>query len=204
MLKLDLKKTEPELYAAEPKPRLVTVPTRTFLMIDGHGDPDVAASGYTAAVETLYTVAYTIRFALKRAEVVEYPVPPMEGLWWTDAFSDTPEHLRRDEWNWTMMIPQPPQVTAAVFADGLAASRRKKGDRDGFARLRLAEFTEGLSVQMLHIGPFSAEPRTMDEMVRYTEDNGRSWTGRHHEIYLSDPRKTAPEKLKTILRHGVG
>lgn len=202
MIELDLKKTQRELYGAKPKPEFVEVPTRTFLMIDGHGDPDLPP--YTAAVEALYSLAYPIRFALKNAGVVKYPVPPLEGLWWTDEFSDTPEHLRRDEWNWTMMIPQPSQVTGAVVAETLESVRREKGDRDEYRRLRLAEFTEGLSVQMLHVGPFSTEPETMTRMVRYSDEHGRKWTGRHHEIYLSDHRRTEPAKLRTILRHGVG
>ncbi|ADD44379.1 GyrI-like domain-containing protein [Stackebrandtia nassauensis] len=204
MLKQDLKKVHRDLYGPKTEPELVEVPTRAFLMIDGHGDPDVESSGYGAAVEALYTVAYTLRFALKKAEVIEYPVPPLEGLWWTDEFSDTPEWLRRDEWNWTMMIPQPPQVDAVGFADAVASARRKKGEREEFGRVRFEEFTEGLSAQILHIGPYSSEPETMERLNAFVKDKGLSWTGRHHEIYLSDPRKAVPERMKTILRHGVG
>lgn len=199
--KVDLKRELHELYTARRDPRVVDVPELAFLMIDGHGDPNTAAA-YREAVETLYAVAYTAKFIVKRAPGgVDFGVMPLEGLWWTDDMSTfSTDH--KSDWDWTMMIAQPGHVTAEVVEEARAKAAKKKA-LAAIDRLRFERFTEGLAAQIMHIGPYAAEGPTIERLHAFISENGYTLTGKHHEIYLSDPRRAAPEKLKTIVRQPV-
>ena len=198
---VDLRREPPRLYRADPHPALVDVPPLEYLMIDGHGDPDTAPE-YAEAVQALYSVAFPIRFALKRrAEPVEAPVMPLEGLWWVPDMA-TFSVEAKSEWNWTMMTAQSRHGTPDVAAAAREEAARKKG-LPAIDRVRLERFTEGRAAQILHTGPYSAEGPTVDALHRFIEDHGLALTGKHHEIYLGDPRRTAPERLRTIIRQPV-
>jgi hypothetical protein len=155
----------------------------------------------------MYGAAYTLRFMLKkRAEdPIDYPVMALEGLWWVEDGCFDIEV--KDNWHYTLMILVPEVITPAVFEEGLTQLRAKKGDQPAFDRLRLDSFEEGLCVQMMHIGPYATEPATIEKMTAFAEENGYQdlvgQGGKHHEIYLGDPRRAAPEKLKTALRHPI-
>jgi len=201
MEKIDFKKTMKALYQP-PAGRfsLVEVPRLLFAMVDGQGDPNVAPA-YANAVQWLYSVSYTLKFMSKKELARDHAVPPLEGLWWAD---DMDSFLTRDKaaWSWTMMIPQPDWITPAMFQAALEKAAKKLGDAP--ESLRLEEYAEGLSVQILHIGSYDDEGPVLRRLhAEYLPENGLTETGHHHEIYLSDPRKTAPEKLKTILRQPV-
>jgi hypothetical protein len=200
-MKIDYKRELRELYTAGPRPALIDVPSRSYAMIDGHGDPNAAAE-YTEAVETLYAFSYAAKFAVKHRSGVDYVVMPLEGLWWVpdmSAFTTTD----KSAWDWTMMIVQPAEVTAEIVDQALTKAAAKKG-ADVAARLRVERFDEGLSAQVMHRGPYSAEGSTIAALHDFIAGAGYELAGKHHEIYLSDPRRTAPEKLKTILRQPVG
>ena len=198
---VDLRRELSALYSAKRAPALVDVPDLPFLMIDGQGDPNTAPA-YAEAVQALYSVAYSIRFSLKRAaEPVDAPVMPLEGLWWTpDMAAFTTEDKSR--WNWTMMIVVPEQVTAHVVDDARAAAGRKHASA-AIGRVRLERFAEGRCAQVLHVGPYSAEGPTVAALHAFIAANGWTLTGRHHEIYLGDPRRSAPDRLRTIVRQPV-
>jgi len=189
------------VYSAGPAPAFVDVPELSFLMIDGHGDPN-SAPAYAAAVQALYSLAYPIRFALtRRPDAVDARVSPLEGQWWTPDMT-TFSTDAKSEWNWTLLIAVPEQVTDAVVEDARDAAVRKHPDAP-VARVRLARFAEGRCAQVLHVGPYSAEGPTVAALHAFIAANGCALTGRHHEIYLGDPRRAAPEKLRTILRQPV-
>lgn len=204
--KFDYKKEFKDLYMPKTKPVLIDVPAMNFIMMDGKGDPNGAE--YQNVVSTLYALTFTIKMSKmsgKQPEgYFEYVVPPLEGLWWCEG--DRFYFDRRDTWLWISMIRQPEFVTQEVFNWAVDECRRKKPDLD-ISQVRFESFTEGLCVQMMHIGPYADEPNSVELMHKYmAENNLRDVTGlerKHHEIYLSDPRKTAPEKLKTVLRHPV-
>ena len=198
---VDLRRELPELYTAGPVPALVDVPELGCLMIDGHGDPNTAP-GYAEAVQALYAVAYTIRFALKRrADPVEAPVMPLEGLWWVpDMRTFTTED--KSAWDWTMLIVQSDHVTAELAEAARETAARKKA-LPGIDRVRLDRYAEGRAAQIMHRGPYSAEGPTIAALHRFIADQGLGLAGKHHEIYLGDPRRTAPEKLRTIIRQPV-
>jgi len=170
-------------------------------MVDGHGDPNEAPE-YVEAVQALFSVSYTARFALKRApNGLDYGVMPLEGLWWAQDMSAFTTG-DKSSWDWTMMIMQPPQVTSGVFDDASAAAMKKKS-LPAIDRLRLEPFDEGRSAQLLHIGPYATEGPTIQRLHAFIADNGGELAGKHHEIYLNDPSRTAPEKLRTIIRQPV-
>ncbi len=196
--KIDLVREFKELYAPGREPATVEVPVFSFLMVDGHGDPNVAP-GYGHAVEALYSVSYTLKFALKRGpEGLDYRVMPLEGLWWVpDMSAFTIED--KSAWDWTMMIRQPEQVDEDLFEQALAKATRKK-ELPAANLLRLERFAEGLPAQVMHIGPYSAEGPTIQRLHAFIADQGYERAGKHHEIYLSDPRRAAPGKMKTVLR----
>jgi hypothetical protein len=178
------------------------VPAMNFLMIDGQGDPG-RATAYEQAVEALYSVAYTIKFAIKKgAAAIDYVVPPLQGLWWADDMSDFVTG-KRDNWRWTMMIMQPEWVTASVVAAGIETASGKKA-LPSLPLLRFTDFREGAAAQLLHIGPYADEGPTIERLHDSIADHGLELRGRHHEIYLSDPRRSDPARLKTILRQPVG
>ncbi len=211
MKTLDLKKELKYLYMPSAKKvELVQVPRMQFAMIDGaieQGEGPGTSGGFQEATQALYGVAYTLKFMLKKRKThaVDYPVMALEGLWWVeDGIFD----IRvKDNWHYTLMILQPDVITPDVFNEGLAELRRKRGDSPALTKLRLAHFDEGLCVQIMHIGPYADEPATVDRMRAFATENGyRDCIGRggkHHEIYMGDPRKADPAKLKTVLRHPV-
>jgi hypothetical protein len=171
-----------------------------FLMIDGKGDPNTSAE-YRAAIEVLCTLSYTLKFMLKRAGIVDYTVPPLEGLWWTDE-TGTLSFENKQSFRWTAMMMQPKQVTEAWVHKAITAAKQKK-DLPALAKVRFESYDEGRSVQIMHIGPYAAETPTIARLHEFAKDKGYSLRGKHHEIYLGDPRRTAPEKLRTVIRHPV-
>jgi hypothetical protein len=180
------------------KPEIVDVPETGFLMIDGEGDP--AGAAYAEAVEALYSVAYGLRFHLKR-EGTDFKVMPLEGRWATEAAGDV--WASRDRWQWTMMIAEPDAVTAALV-ESIRESASKRRPNPSLPRVRLERFAEGKSAQVLHVGPYGeAERPSVEALHRFIAESGLVERGRHHEIYLNDPRRTDPERLRTILRHPV-
>jgi len=201
----DLVKQLKPLYAPSAKhAAIVEVPGLAFLMIDGRGDPS-SSEVYQDALAALYGVAYTLKFALKKeAPERDFKVAPLEGLWWADTEAPSMDALRadRDSWNWTMMIAVPDGVTAAeVTAAAEAAARRRP--LPAADRIRLERFEEGLAAQIMHVGPYSAEAPTIAALHAFVEEQGYALRGRHHEIYLGDPQRAAPERLKTVIRHPV-
>ena len=203
MIQLDFKKDFKAIYNPSPKaPTIVEVPTMQFLMIDGKGDPNNSAE-YTAAVESLYSLSFPMKIALKKQDVVDYSVGPLEGQWWV-ADGTPVSYTDRTNWRWTMMIMQPPQVTAEYFEQTRQAALKKKPELP-LAQVRLESLTEGLVAQIIHFGPYSAEPPTVDKLHSFIEMQGYHPRAHshHHEVYLSDPRRVEPDKLKTILRQPI-
>jgi hypothetical protein len=176
-----------------------------FLMIDGKGDP--SAQDFQLAVEALYSVAFTLKFWSKKhaapAGYFEYSMAPLEALWWFEGYGDmfTPD-IPRSEWQWTAMIRQPEFVSEGLIKE-VAEEVAKKKPNPKLASARLEEFEEGCAVQIMHIGPYSAEWDNIRKMHDFMAANGYVSAGKHHEVYLGDPRRTAPEKLRTVLRHPV-
>lgn len=209
MSKLDYKTAYKELYAPKTTPALIDVPQMTFIQVDGRGDPNDPDGEYQQAVEVLYALTWTIKMSPKGGGApegyFEYVVPPLEGLWWMDD-SQHADFQDKSKYCWTSMIRQPEFVTQDVFQRAVDEVRRKKPQIDT-DKARLEVFTEGLCVQCMHIGPFADEPATIEKMEAYMVDNGLfsdlSDTRQHHEIYMGDPRKTDPAKMKTILRYSV-
>ncbi|PID85942.1 MAG: hypothetical protein CSB13_05410 [Chloroflexi bacterium] len=203
MTKIDFKKQLKHLYNPSKKEfTVVEVPAMQFLMVDGQGNPNTAQE-YQDALEALYAVAYKIKFNSKKQLAKDYTVPPLEGLWWADSM-DTFTHLRdKSQWKWTMMIMQPDWVTPAMFDEACALVKKQK-DPAALAKVRLESYAEGVSVQIMHIGSYDDETPVLDKLHHeFMPANGWTFNGKHHEIYLSDPRRVAPEKLKTVLRQPV-
>ena len=201
MTKIDFKKELKHLYRPSKKAfEIVHVPEMAFLTMDGQGDPNVEPA-YEEIVGTLYSVAYTIKFASK-AIGKDYVVPPLEGLWWTedmDAFSMDD----KGAWQWTMMVMQPVWITEEVVEEARDEVAEKKKELSRLPDLRFETYHEGPSVQIMHVGPYDAEGPTIERMHAFIADNGYEPAGKHHEIYLSDPRRTKPDNLKTVLRQPV-
>lgn len=186
--------------ASAKKAEIVDVPAMDFLMIDGVGDPNGSRS-YTDALEALYSLSYTLKFALKQAEAVNYRVAPLEGLWWSDDM-DAFVSPARNAWRWTMMIAQPSVVTQAWVERALEEVQRKKNPA-ALSLVRFERYHEGLAAQIMHIGPYSAEAPTIQRLHDFIRAQGGVFDGhvqKHHELYLGDPRRAAPEKLKTVIR----
>jgi hypothetical protein len=197
MRKVDLKKELKQLYQASAKEvRAVEVPAFQFLMIDGEGDPNTSPA-YPEAVEALFSVSYTAKFMMKKAQAVDYGVMPLEGLWWSDDLSVFAAG-DKSKWKWTMMITQPSFVPSSVIDAALGEVRKKKG-LGAVDRLRLENFAEGSCAQVLHVGPFATEGPTIERLHAFI-DARAARRGKHHEIYLSDIRRAAPAKWKTIIR----
>ena len=198
---LDLRRELRGLYSAAPEPALVDVPDLPFLMIDGHGDPNTAPA-YPSAVQALYSVAYAVRFALKRGPAaLDARVMPLEGLWWTDDMATFSTDDKSD-WDWTLMILLPEQATTEFVEDARTRTAEKKG-LEAIGRVRFERFAEGPAAQVLHVGPYSAEGPTVAALHAFIAEQGCLLSGKHHEIYLGDPRRAAPEKLRTIVRQPV-
>ncbi len=202
---IDYKKTEKELYQPKTTPSIIDVPEMKFIAVDGKGDPNTSAQ-YAAAVELLYGLSYAIKMGNKSA--LEYVVPPLEGYWEVaDDFKGGGAAITdKGKFTWTMLIRQPDFVSAEVFNAAKATLAKKKPGLD-VSKARLETIAEGLCVQVMHVGSYDDEPATVAALDGFAAENGyavdMSGARRHHEIYLSDPRKVAPEKLKTVLRHPV-
>lgn len=194
--KTDLK----SLYFPPTRPVLVEVPPMNFLMIDGHGDPNNNPA-YQSAIEALFSLSYTLKFAIKKAEAFDYAVYPLEGLWWVpDMANFSVEH--KEDWDWIMMIAQPEPVTVAWVERARAEVLKKKDPTlaDTLSRIRFETYAEGLCAHVMHTGPFSAEGPVIANLHDFIAAQGCALRGKHHEIYLSDFRRAAPEKLKTVIR----
>jgi len=202
MSKVDFKKEYKELFAPPKKFVIVDVPEMQFLMVDGHGDPNIAPE-YQEAVEALYAVAYKLKFNSKKQLGRDYTVPPLEGLWWAEDMASFSTARDKSQWDWTMMIMTPDWITPVMFAEALEQVRKGKNPV-ALDKVRLERYHEGLSVQIMHIGSYDDEAPTLLKLHNeYIPENGYVENGKHHEIYLGDPRRVAPEKLKTILRQPV-
>ena len=200
MEKLDLKKDLAFLYNPPKRYELVEVPPLRYLMLDGQGNPNNNPA-YQAVVETLYALSYTLKFACKKTLGRDYSVMPLEGLWWTPDMAQFSLE-DKDAWQWTMMILQPEWITAEMVEAAREEVRRKKNP----ARLdevRFEVYEEGLAAQIMYLGAYSDEAPTIAGLHTFIAAQGYTLHGKHHEIYLGDPRKTAPEKLKTIIRQPV-
>jgi hypothetical protein len=208
---LDLKKQYKSLYQPSAKKvEIVQVPSLQFAMIDGaieKGSEPGKSPSFAEATQALYSISYTLKFMLKKRKTnaIDYPIIALEGLWWVeDSVFDI---AVKDNWFYTLMILQPDVITAENFAEGMEQVRKKKGDSPSLSQLRLEKFEEGICMQTMHIGPYATEPATVDQMRTFALANGYrdcvGLGGKHHEIYLGDPRKANPAKLKTVLRHPV-
>ncbi|MGB2846522.1 MAG: GyrI-like domain-containing protein [Saprospiraceae bacterium] len=201
MKKIDLKKEHLQLYKASNTPALITVPKLQYLMVDGQGDPNSAKS-FQEAIEALYSMSYTLKFMIKKgAQQIDYGVMPLEGLWWTDDMNDF-SMANKAAWKWTIMILQPDFITPSLVEEARLAVAKKK-NLPALPSLRLASMQEGLCAQVLYIGPYNQEPPTIIKLHEYIASQGYKLKGKHREIYLNDMRRTAPEKLKTIIRQSV-
>ncbi len=200
--KIDLKRNLDAYRARRGMFRIVDVPDMQYLMIDGHGDPNTSPD-YAEAVRSLYPVAYKLKFGSKRDLGRDYVVMPLEGLWWAEDMDAFTASRDKSRWEWTMMIMTPDWIDQRMF--DVAVERAGAGDRPSrLGDIRLGPLSEGRCVQTLHVGSFDDEGDVLARMHHeYIPDNGLRMTGKHHEIYLSDPRRTAPERLRTILRQPV-
>lgn len=206
MDKLDLRKELKTLYSPSPKAvNIVDVPTFQFIMIDGQIEPGsspATSPTYQEALEALYSISYTLKFMSKQRKEnpIDYSVMALEGLWWVDGSEFDITHP--DGWHWTGMIMQPEHITLDMYSEALDKIRKKIPPRT-LELLRMEDLHEGLCMQIMHIGPYSDEPATLKRMDSYAQEHGYSYHGKHHEIYLGDPRRTDPARLKTILRHPI-
>lgn len=201
MAKIDYKKELKSFYKPSAKaPGIANIPKMNFLMVDGRGNPNTAQS-YKDAIEALYPVAYALKFKIKKTQGIDYVVMPLEGLWWAEDM-DTFISRDKDAWLWTMMIMQPEYVTAELVEEVKAEVAKKKAPA-ALDKVKFVAYAEGLSVQILYTGSYDNEGPTIAAMHDFAEQHGYSLRGKHHEIYLSDARKTAPDKLKTVLRQPI-
>jgi hypothetical protein len=208
MKKLDLKKQYKSLYNPSAKQvAVIQIPHFNFIMIDGtiRANTQVAdAPDYQNGLETLFGLSYTLKFMIKKRKTnpIDYPVMPLEGLWWTKDSHKEFTVSHKDDWFFTAMIMQPEPVTKALFEEAREQLRAKKNPAM-LDKARFEAFEEGQVIQIMHLGPFADEPATIEKLVAFGAENGYRSHGKHHEIYLSDPRRTKPEKLKTVLRHPI-
>ena len=202
MAKLDFKQQFKQFYNPSAKQcAIVELPAMNFLMLDGAGDPNYAPA-FQTAVETLYAVAYTLKFMRKKgADGIDYGVMPLEGLWWSEEMA-TFSVERKSDWLWTLLIMQPDFITAAQVEAAKVEAAKKK-DLPALSQLRFEAYHEGLSAQIMHLGPFAAEGPTIATLHTFISNQGYQLRGKHHEIYLNDLRRTAPEKLKTVIRQPI-
>ena len=198
--KLDLFKAHKAEYAMPKQPALVTLGPATYLAIDGEGDPN--GPGFAEAMGGLYAIAWTIKMTKKFGEAVEYKVAPLEGLWWRAGGEPIQGGGPAADWRWTALVRTPDFITEADLQHASAETARK-GKSPAAQRVRLEVLEEGDCVQVLHVGPYSAETATIEAMHGFAAAQGRTLRGRHHEIYLSDPRRVPPERLRTIIRQPV-
>ena len=209
MTPFDYKKEYKALYLPKEMPAIVEVPSMQYAAVRGHGDPNEPDGEYGRAVAVLYGISYTIKMSYKGSRKVdgffEYVVPPLEGFWWMEGGAPGVDYRKKSRFNWISIIRVPEFVTEEVFAWAKEEAQRKKGIDTSLAEL--ITVSEGLCVQCLHIGSYNEEPATVAKMDHYIKEQGYendiSDRRRHHEIYLSDPRKVSPERMKTVIRHPV-
>lgn len=208
MDKFDYKKEYKDLYQPSAKPSVTDVPEMIFIAVDGKGDPNTCEE-YKTAMELLYGLSFTIKMSKLNGTqpegYFEYVVPPLEGLWRQENTYGI-DYSRKADFIWTSMIRQPEFVTTEVFEAAKAALAKKKPHLD-VSKARLMKLTEGLCIQIMHKGPYDSEPESIEKLTRFAAENGYkqdfSESRLHHEIYLSDPRKCAPERLRTVIRHPI-
>lgn len=198
--KVDFKKALKQLYNP-PKGSfyIVDVPQMNFLMLDGKGDPNTSVD-YQQAIDALYTMSYGIKFALK-SQGYDHIVPPLEGLWWMENMNEF-SVANKNRWEWTMMIMQPEWITTE-WVEKVRQDAKKKKSNASLSEVRFDNYNEGLAVQILYTGAYENESPTIAELHRFITSNGYQTNGKHHEIYLSDIRKTSPDRLQTILRQPI-
>ena len=204
----DFKKEYKEFYMPKDKPSIVTVPPMNYLAVRGHGDPNEEGGEYKEAIGLLYSIAFTIKMSKKGSRQIEgffdYVVPPLEGFWWQDGVSGV-DYARKENFNWISVIRLPDFVTKADFDWAIEEATRKK--KTDFSKVEFMQVDEALCVQCMHIGSYDDEPATVELMHQFMSEQGYELdindTRRHHEIYLSDARKVAPEKLRTVIRHPI-
>ena len=207
----DFKKEYKELYRPKQKPQIVEVPSMNFVAVRGQGDPNEEGGAYQAAFNVLYSVSYTLKMSYKTDHAIEgffeYVVPPLEGFWWQDGTGGAAsiDYSNKSSFSWISAIRLPDFVTKADFDWAVEAATKKK--KIDCSPVEMITLEEGLCVQIMHVGSYDDEPATVALMDAYLAENGYendlSEMRLHHEIYLSDPRKTAPEKLKTVVRHPI-
>ncbi len=205
----DFKKEYKALYLPKNRPELVTVPRASYLAVRGEGDPNEEGGAYQQAISALYAVAYTLKMSYKTDHRIEgffeYVVPPLEGFWWQEGLDGGADYSDKSAFHWISVLRLPDFVTQADLAWAVEAAVKKK--RLDCSRVELLTVDEGLCVQMLHLGPFDDEPATVAAMDAFLRENGYvndfSSTRLHHEIYLSDARRTPPEGWRTVIRHPV-
>lgn len=210
MTKLDYKKKYKDLYQPSAEPSIIEVPQMLFIAVDGEGNPNTC-SKYKEAIEILYGLSFTIKMSKMSGSqpegYFEYVVPPLEGLWYADGMDFNGTNVTdKDKFKWISMIRQPEFVTESVFENAKSLLSKKKPHLD-LSKARLMKMTEGLCVQIMHIGSYDNEPESIEKMIKFADENGYSddftYNRFHHEIYLSDPRHCAPESLKTVIRHPI-
>ncbi|MGL4670413.1 MAG: GyrI-like domain-containing protein [Methanobacteriaceae archaeon] len=201
MAKLDLKKENKEFYYPSKKEvSVVNIPKMKFLMIDGIGDPN-SSQEYQDAMETLFPVAYKTKFISKNENKQDYVVMPLEGLWWVEDMREF-SIKNKDSWNWTIMIRQPDFIDKSIIEKAIGEVKTKKNP-PSISKIRFETFDERSAAQIMHIGPYGeAKAPTVAKIHEYIESNGYTLNGKHHEIYISDVRRTKPENLKTVIRQG--
>lgn len=201
MAKLDLKKENKEFYYPSKKEvSVVNIPKMKFLMIDGIGDPN-SSQEYQDAMETLFPVAYKTKFISKNENKQDYVVMPLEGLWWVEDMGEF-SIKDKDSWNWTVMIRQPDFIDKVIINKAIGEVKTKKNP-SSISKIRFETFDEGSIAQIMHIGPYGeAEAPKVAKIHEYIESKGYTLNGKHHEIYISDVRRTKPENLKTVIRQG--
>lgn len=202
MERVDFKKQLKHIYNSTAKlVSIVDVPAMNFLMINGHGNPNTSKL-YKSAIEALFAVSYALKFMIKKSDLaIDYKVMPLEGLWWVEDMTQFSLD-NKDAWLWTAMMMQPEYVTRELVEEAKRQVDKKKG-LSNLTMMRFESFHEGQVVQIMHIGPYTTEPVTIQRMKNFIKENDFIENGKHHEIYLSDPRKAAPEKMKTIIRQPV-
>jgi hypothetical protein len=203
MKKIDMKKELRHLYDASTKEvTVVDVPEMNFLMADGEGNPNISPT-FKNSVEALYALSYALKFIIKKGkQAVDFSVMPLEGFWWADDMTVFTTD-KKEDWKWTVMIMQPEYVKDNLVNEAILQVERKKR-LPALAEVRFDRFCEGLSVQIMHLGPYSAEGPTVKRLHDFIMENHYNLRGKHHEIYLGDPRRSTPEKMKTIIRQPIG
>lgn len=204
----DFKKEYKDLYLPKNKPEIISVPSMNYIAVRGQGDPNEEGGEYDQAVSLLYGIAYTIKMSPKGGHNIEgyfdYIVPPLEGFWWQSGVKGV-DYSRKNDFKWISVIRLPDFVTPEDLDWAKAAATKKK--KMDFSKVEFLTYDEGLCVQCMHIGPYEAEPATVAMMHSFMEEQGYALDitdkRHHHEIYLSDPRKTDPDKLKTVIRHPI-